>query len=425
MINFPCLNPKCESHVKNQKLAAKDEKAGETLPCPACKTNIMVPTASVAKLIETHIAKHGQTDFHKMMLDAAAEGYVDMVDWLFKQNKNLVYAKGESGRTLMHYAAAGGKVNVMELMGLLITDDNEWNAVVKAKDDDGFQPIHSAAIRGQTKSLTCLVELGVDVNEKDKDGMTPLHIVAEQGKIASIECLVRELNADVNAGNNEGATPLFAAAFEGQTGSMDCLYALGAKLVLKNGITLKKLADAANLTEVQEWLRAKEYISKLSGQLVAPGSTLAGQIANSKSLGAPPIVKPVASKVLEQLSPEQNQLINQLEAGIRSIEDSIFDDGPFTAHKMKETLGFLATSIRIAQMQRRRHSGISILEKKDDYQKNFDDISETITDFKEPLKALQAKYGHDNRLASLIERCEKCEIEILKLRDAIRNYSEY
>ena len=484
-ITFPCPNSKCPSHHESKKLTAKDEQVGRTLSCPACKTSITVPTKAVADWIKMQINVQGKNaDFYVLMLLgirthrvdamewllkqqpeidinvagggngetlmhvaasighidsmeclknnrakidvrmknghmpihlAAGEGHLGAVDWLLNQDANLVNAKGERDRTPMHQAAAAGKDYVMRLL------KNRGGNVV-AKDDDGFQPIHSAAICDQTVSLTCLVnELKVDVDEKDKDGMTSLHIAAEQGNIASIKCLVNDLKSNINATNSEDVTPIFVAAFSSQIESVDCLYTLGAKLTLENGITLKKLADTANLTEVQKWLRANEYVnklsrqlialgSKLSEQLVAPGSVLAGQIANSKSPKAPPNVKSAGSDM-----PDFSRIDD---VGIHSIEDAIFGDGPFTAHKMKETLGFLATSIRLGG----RYSSISISEKKDDYQKVFDEFSESITKIKEPLKDLQIKYGPDNRLASLIGRCEKCEKEIGKLREEIRNY---
>ena len=49
----------------------------------------------------------------------------------------------------------------------------------------------------------------------------------------------------------------------------------------------------------------------------------------------------------------------------------------------------------------------SVSEKKDDYQERFNEFSESINEIKKQLKVFQA-LTPDNRLASLIERYEKC-----------------
>ena len=213
---------------------------------------------------------------------ATVGGHVNVVNWLLKQDTKLVHAKGEKGRTPIHYAAATGRVEVIRLMSSLITDENQWKAVINAQNDDGYLPIHSAAIRRQVESLKCLVELSADVDAKDKgrEGLTPLHIAVLDNNTASIDCLVEELGADVNATNNQGVAPLFQAAWESSLAAwgnnqtlwesawenriagMKYLYELcerlGKKLKMEiKGMTLRRFAVTGNLPRVIEWLDEK------------------------------------------------------------------------------------------------------------------------------------------------------------------------
>jgi len=252
-ITFPCPKPTCESHVQRKKLIAKDEKAGHTLPCPACNAQVTVPTEEVAAWIKTQTIKVGEKEERgKALIHMAAESsQEDVIAWLAKHDAESVNAKGYRGRTPMHYAAAAGKVDVMRLL-------KQQNAHVDAKDDEGDQPIHHAAMHDQTESLKCLVnELEANVDAKDKSGTTPLHYAAMSGKIASIKCLVEELEADVNAPNNDGATPIFLAAMADQIDSMKLLRDLGVdpRAPDNKGMRLWNIAVMRGNIEMQEWLR--------------------------------------------------------------------------------------------------------------------------------------------------------------------------
>ena len=92
------------------------------------------------------------------------------------------------------YLAAGGDVN--------------------AKDDDGWTPLHHAAIWSHKEIAELLIAEGADVNAKDqKEERAPLHMAAYWGENDIVELLIAE-GADVNAKDEDGKTPLDLATNE-------------------------------------------------------------------------------------------------------------------------------------------------------------------------------------------------------------------
>ncbi|KAK6495311.1 hypothetical protein TWF481_003336 [Arthrobotrys musiformis] len=77
-------------------------------------------------------------------------------------------------------------------------------ALVNAKDENGYTPLHAAASYGHLDLLRLLINShGGDVNLRDDDGDTPL-FTAETVEVA--KCLVEELGADWSLKNDDGLT---------------------------------------------------------------------------------------------------------------------------------------------------------------------------------------------------------------------------
>ncbi|MBO9493910.1 ankyrin repeat domain-containing protein [Thalassotalea sp. G20_0] len=75
-------------------------------------------------------------------------------------------------------------------------------------------PLLVAAAKGRPDAVSCLLDLGLNVNCSTKDGLTPLHCAAIKGDVATIEHLLSH-GASVNAVTS-GKTPLHFAAEHGQ-----------------------------------------------------------------------------------------------------------------------------------------------------------------------------------------------------------------
>jgi ankyrin repeat protein len=119
-----------------------------------------------------------------------------------------------SGDTALHLAAAGYRV---ELVQLLLAAGADPNSTMNHRQSG---PLHYAAdgyINGpdwnatrQVKTIQCLLDAGADVNAPDKNGATPLHRAVRTRCAAAVRCLL-EKGSDATLKNKSGSTPFHLA----------------------------------------------------------------------------------------------------------------------------------------------------------------------------------------------------------------------
>jgi ankyrin repeat protein len=115
-----------------------------------------------------------------------------------------VNTPGEAGRTPLHEAMRGQRIEILPLL-------LEHGADVEARDDSGRTPLHWANYRGGRASLTSLRLLlrhGADPNA-DGDGQRPVHRV--EGEVRPAIALLNA-GADPSGRDRAGRTPLHEAA---------------------------------------------------------------------------------------------------------------------------------------------------------------------------------------------------------------------
>src|SRR5665213_3326064 len=133
--------------------------------------------------------------------DAARDGDLEKVKVLLKSNPDLALSKDSQGCTALHCAM--DKRDNKPVVELLLAS----NAEVNAKFNNGFTPLHLAAVGGQKDVVELLIKNKADVNANDNDGLTPLHIAAAKGYSDVVELLLTN-KAVVNAKATNGTTPL-------------------------------------------------------------------------------------------------------------------------------------------------------------------------------------------------------------------------
>ncbi|XP_018395696.1 PREDICTED: ankyrin repeat domain-containing protein 6 [Cyphomyrmex costatus] len=172
--------------------------------------------------------------------EAAAHGDVDRVARLL--NENVKPLLDENGRGPLLLAAAGGHVEVCEILLLQGVD-------VSAADEHGNSALHEASWRGYSRTVAVLAKaLGTQrapLHARNLAGFAPLHLACQNGHNQSCrELLLAGSNPDLQ--NNYGDTPLHTSARYGHAGVMRILISALCKVSdqNKNGDTALHIAAA-------------------------------------------------------------------------------------------------------------------------------------------------------------------------------------
>ena len=135
-----------------------------------------------------------------LIIKAAQEGNIEAVKQHLAAGAD-VNAKDENGWTPLNSAAVKGRNQIVKLL------------IEKGADLNAGTPLISAATDGHMEVIELLIANGADVNAKANDqlGGTALHMTANLGHKKVVELLVAA-GADVNAKMLHGMTPLHFAA---------------------------------------------------------------------------------------------------------------------------------------------------------------------------------------------------------------------
>ena len=148
-----------------------------------------------------------------------------------------VRAKDNNGAEPLHHAAGNptAEAAAAALHALVAA-----GADVRAKDGDGAEPLHSAA-RNESAEAAAAAIAGLaaeaDVRARDNDGDEPLHWAAGNVSAKAASVAVQALlaaGADVGAQNTSGSTPLHFASAYGNLDAALALLAAGADLQAVN-----------------------------------------------------------------------------------------------------------------------------------------------------------------------------------------------
>ncbi|CAC5412566.1 unnamed protein product [Mytilus coruscus] len=123
------------------------------------------------------------------LIEAATEGYVDIVDFLIKMNCNLNHIDSFD-RSALYKACKGGFHDVVKIL-------LNHGADPSLCHEDESSPLHMACQAGNDIIVQLLLAKNVDVCKLDKDYVSPLRIACEEGHINIVRLLLQN-EPDVN-----------------------------------------------------------------------------------------------------------------------------------------------------------------------------------------------------------------------------------
>ncbi|KAJ8131961.1 hypothetical protein O1611_g1666 [Lasiodiplodia mahajangana] len=153
------------------------------------------------ELVEIFVEKGARRD--TAFLEAAGLGKIDYLEKLFS-SELLQSMNGHFIDHCLHQAARGGSLGSMEFCGKIITD---WGW----RDEGGFSVLHAAAIGGKVEILEYIKEgRTLNINSQDNTGISPLMIATRLNHTPFVEALCN-MGADATLSNKDGKTALHLA----------------------------------------------------------------------------------------------------------------------------------------------------------------------------------------------------------------------
>lgn len=140
---------------------------------------------------------------------AAGHGMRTVAESLFQiaEVESLSLIEEKSGRTLIHAAAAGGALSLLQEAET--SQPELFREALAVKDSRGRSPLHLAAAKGHLDLLQWLLakEGSAAAEASDLDGNTPLHYAAAAGQEWLLQPLLDAAPSAVDAVNSAGRTP--------------------------------------------------------------------------------------------------------------------------------------------------------------------------------------------------------------------------
>ena len=144
---------------------------------------------------------------------AAGYNHFDLVQYLIDEQKIDPVCQTKDGNTPLHYACLRGSPALVDYLVNAMSKYLPVEEVVKFKGQYGWAPVHFAAFGGKMEILKS--NLNFDPFITDDNGRIPLHPAAQQGHLQAVKFFVEQQKCDPSHMDKRKVTPLFLAAGKG------------------------------------------------------------------------------------------------------------------------------------------------------------------------------------------------------------------
>ena len=165
------------------------------------------------------------SDLEETIHMAAYAGNLALCTMRLKQGLVKADSRDADGRTPIHWACAGGHVNVLRMLLECLETKEERVRVIDKHDEGGWTPLMSATSAGHVEVVKELLSHNCDCNICNDNGQIPLHYTKKDENIAS---LLIPHTSNINTFSKGGkATPLIKSVMLGATGVVKLLLLTG------------------------------------------------------------------------------------------------------------------------------------------------------------------------------------------------------
>jgi ankyrin repeat protein len=141
------------------------------------------------------------------IFQATRSGDLEKVKSLVAADPGAVNARDANGRTPLHWACRGGKLEMLDYLA-------EKGADVNARDRNGTAPLHWAAVSGSAPFVRLLLERRAEPSAADASGDTPLNLAAGRG-LMEAGGLLLDAGARLDTAGDKGLVLLQGSARSG------------------------------------------------------------------------------------------------------------------------------------------------------------------------------------------------------------------
>ncbi|XP_064414576.1 ankyrin repeat domain-containing protein 27 isoform X2 [Latimeria chalumnae] len=228
------LNTKILALLEISCIGSESPGRSPQLSTDTCSRKSSISSLSSVSIDVQHEEDKGKYKEVEKLLRAIADGDVEMVRYLLDWLDEDLDEEEENGYVLKsefcHPLCQCPKCEPMQKKLARIPANGLG---VNSSSQDGFTPLHVAALHGHCDLVCMLLRHGANVSARNANRATPLHLACQNGQLQVVKCLL-DYNTKLNKKDQYGNTPLIHACLKGQQDIAGLLLEHGASVNLTN-----------------------------------------------------------------------------------------------------------------------------------------------------------------------------------------------